>query len=115
MKDAFVQKTPKKFKSSGLQCRNWVLSPKRLQRNSKSLKDKGVQVQKPPLYIELIQHCDKTVRNYTGIDSYKLFKILHKYLTACCDDKKCTIKLYANCDFKKQFTFLTTKEKLNGT
>ena len=79
LKDAFVQKTPKKFKSSGLQCRNWVSSPERLQRNSKSLKDKGVQVQKPPLYIELIQHCDKTVRNYTGIDSYKLFKILHKY------------------------------------
>ncbi len=73
--------------------------------------DKGVQVDSPALSIDAIRDSDKEIKNYTGLNSYSLFSILHKYLVAKCDDDECDVQIHSK-DPAKQFTNISTANQL---
>jgi hypothetical protein len=75
--------------------------------------DRSSQLNAAPLSIEMICDNDKEVRYHTGLDSYKLFLIVHKYLVASCT---CTDDHAASChkhpDPAQTFKFISTENQL---
>ncbi|XP_053388378.1 uncharacterized protein LOC128551516 isoform X1 [Mercenaria mercenaria] len=61
--------------------------------------------------IELLKTSDKELKKYTGIENYKLFQILHKYLVSQCSDSICTIQTHSD-DPSKLYSHISTENQL---
>ena len=49
--------------------------------------DKQTQISTAPVSIDLIKDSDKLIKQYTGLNDYTLFVIIHRYLTSKCEDE----------------------------
>ena len=117
-KTTYTQVTPKKIKSKGTIttthniAKSTQTHPKTSERSVSAKPDTcsmSTQISLAPLSIELIQHSYKEMRKHTGIDSFKLFSILHTYLTAPCDDPECHLDCHKK-DPKTTFPFMPQTE-----
>ena len=61
--------------------------------------------------IELLKSSDKELKKFTGIENYKLFEILHKYLISKCSVSLCTIHTHSD-DPSKLFSHISTESQL---
>ena len=46
--------------------------------------DRQTQISTAPVSIDLIKDFDELIKQYTGLNDYTLFAILHRYLTSKC-------------------------------
>ena len=119
-KPSSVAVTPKKFRRKKIQCCPIMIN-KQIQAtvatNSKTtdtdirMKTCSTQVAMNKLSIEILETSDKLTKDFTGLESYDLFKILHKYMTAKCDDPECDIAQH-KLDPKLEYSFISTENQL---
>jgi len=79
-------KTPAKATETQTQISSVMLIHKQVQCSAKTT-DKQTQISTAPVSIELIKDDNKKMRDYTGLNDYKLFCIIHTI--SKCDDKQC--------------------------
>lgn len=61
--------------------------------------------------IEIVKASDKELKKFTGIESYGLFEILHKYLMSSCSDNSCSVPVHSD-DPAKLFSHISTENQL---
>ncbi|KAK3600979.1 hypothetical protein CHS0354_008089 [Potamilus streckersoni] len=61
--------------------------------------------------IENLKSSDKELKRYTGIEDYKLFTILHKYLASCCSHTECET-IPGHGDPNKLFSHINLENQL---
>lgn len=57
-------------------------------------KDKGIQVQCPPMDIKICKKSDKDIKLNTGFNTYALFNIVYNYVKSPCDEEGCQVEAH---------------------
>ena len=73
--------------------------------------DKETQISTAPVHIDMIRDSNKLVRQYTGLADYTLFMILHRCMTAKCEEEQCTVRLH-QCNPEEKFKFMSTENQM---
>lgn len=108
-----MQVNPKRSSAATRFYRKHRTANKCVQCQTAKVFSKGVQCALPKIDISLLPHNDKLVKAYTGVNTYKLFQILCKYLLAECDPKTCNIKEHnLVCKISENFTFISVENQI---
>jgi hypothetical protein len=79
--------------------------------NHVTYSDKAVQSDMSQMCIDLIKDSVKDMRNYTGLNSYNIFSVLHKYLVAKCEDENCQVAAHKK-NPELEFPTLSTENQM---